>query len=205
MSAPRRHACSPDGARGGFLDRFGVFAEALLVGVWVAVAALPLVTVPAALAAGASHLRRWTGGEAAGVRSFARDVRVALRRGGWAVGLGLWAGLGLLAADLAVVRGGGLPGGRVVGVVGVLAGLWAAVGLLRACSAWRAGARWGGLLAAGGRRTLRDPAGSLLVVCGFAVVGASAWFSAPLAVPALGVCVAAVLAVEQRAAVAAAA
>ncbi|MFD5324974.1 hypothetical protein [Streptomyces sp. NPDC127092] len=200
MSAPRRQGRPPGGGRGRFLERFGVFAEALLVGVWIAVAALPLVTLPAALAAGAGHLRRWTAGEAAGLRYFARDLRVALRGGGWAVGLGLWAGLALLWADLAVVRSGGLPGGRVVGVVGVLAGLWAAVGLLRACGAWRAGARWGGLLAAGGRRALRDPAGSLFVVCGFAVVGASAWFSAPLAVPALGVCVAAVLAVEQRAA-----
>ena len=204
MSASRQQGRVPDAARGRFLERFGIFAECLLVGVWIAVAALPLVTVPAALAAGASHLRRWTDGEAAGLRFFAGDLRAALRGGGWAAGLGLWAGLGLLAADLAVVRGGGLPGGRGVGAVGVLAGLWAAVALLRACGAWRTGARWGALLAAGGRRTLRDPAGSLLVVCGFAVVGASAWFSAPLAVPALGVCVAAVLAVERRAALPAA-
>ncbi|MEU5048027.1 hypothetical protein AB0G40_44970, partial [Streptomyces griseorubiginosus] len=42
-------------------ERFAVFAEALLTGVWIAVASLGLVTYPAAFAAGARHLRRRTG------------------------------------------------------------------------------------------------------------------------------------------------
>ncbi|MFI9742052.1 hypothetical protein [Streptomyces sp. NPDC052494] len=180
-----------------FLARFGIFAECLLVGVWIAVAALPLITLPAALAAGAAHLRRWTGDEQAGLRFFAADLRAAVRRG-WLVGLAVWATLALLWADLAVVRAGLLPGGRLVGAAGVLVALGLAVTLLRACAAWRPGARWRELLAPAGRRTLRDPAGSLLVVCGFAVIAASAWFSAPLAVPALGIVVAAALAVERR-------
>ncbi|MDG4865535.1 hypothetical protein P8605_46050, partial [Streptomyces sp. T-3] len=41
-----------------FLRAFAVFAECLLTGVWIAVAALPVVTLPAAVAAGAGHLRR---------------------------------------------------------------------------------------------------------------------------------------------------
>lgn len=184
--------------RARFLARFGVFAECLLVGVWIAVAALPLVTLPAALAAGSAHLRRWTGDEEAGLRFFAADLRAAARRG-WLVGLAVWAALALLWADLAVVRAGALPGARLVGAVGVLVALGLAVALLRACAAWYPGARWRELLAPAARRTLRDPAGSLLVVCGFAVIAASAWFSAPLAVPALGILVAAALAVERRA------
>ncbi|MET9674500.1 hypothetical protein ABZY68_15560 [Streptomyces sp. NPDC006482] len=184
--------------RARFLARFGVFAECLLVGVWIAVAALPLVTLPAALAAGAAHLRRWTGDEEAGLRFFAADLRAAVRRG-WRVGLAVWAALALLWADLAVVRAGVLPGARFVGAVGVLVALGLAVTLLRACAAWRPDARWRELLAPAARRTLGDPAGSLLVVCGFAVIAASAWFSAPLAVPALGIVVAAALAVERRA------
>ncbi|MER7520348.1 hypothetical protein [Streptomyces sp. NPDC126499] len=184
-------------ARARFAARFGVFAECLLVGVWIALAALPLVTLPAALAAGAGHLRRWTADEETGRRSFTADLRAALR-GGWAVGLGFWALLVLLWADLVLVRAGAVPGGRLVGAVGIVTALCLAVGLLRACTAWRPGARWGGLLAAAARRTLRDPAGTLLVVCGFAVVAASWWLAAPLAAPALGVVVAATLAVEHR-------
>lgn len=34
------------------MDRFALFSECLLTGVWIAVAALPLVTFPAAFAAG---------------------------------------------------------------------------------------------------------------------------------------------------------
>lgn len=37
-----------------FAERFAVFAECLLTGVWIAVACLGLVTYPAAFAAGAS-------------------------------------------------------------------------------------------------------------------------------------------------------
>ncbi len=54
------------------------------------------------------------------------------------------------------------------------------------------------LLAAAGRRTVLDPAGSLLLVTGLAVVALSGWFVAPLAVPVLGAVAAAAVAVEER-------
>ncbi|MFJ8660491.1 hypothetical protein [Streptomyces sp. NPDC093795] len=181
-----------------FLARFGVFAECLLVGVWIAVAALPLVTLPAALAAGAAHLRRWTGDEQAGLRFFAADLRAALRGGGWSAGLGYGAALALMGADLAFVRALPVPGGRAAGTLAILAALWLTVTLLRAATAWRPGLRWRDLLGPAARRTLRDPAGSLLVVCGLAVIAASAWFSAPLALPAIGILVASALAAERR-------
>ncbi|MEV6246845.1 hypothetical protein AB0M38_11660 [Streptomyces sp. NPDC051742] len=181
-----------------FLARFGVFAECLLVGVWIAVAALPLVTLPAALAAGAAHLRRWTGDEQAGLRFFAADLRAALRGGGWSAGLGYGAVLVLVGADLAFVRALPVPGGRAAGTLAILAALWLTVTLLRAATAWRPGLRWRDLLGPAARHTLRDPAGSLLVVCGLAVIAASAWFSAPLALPALGILVASALAAERR-------
>ncbi|MBT2438624.1 hypothetical protein J7E93_00470 [Streptomyces sp. ISL-36] len=180
------------------LERFGVFAECLLVGVWIAVASLPLVTLPAALAAGAAHLRRWTGDEESGWRAFVADLRSAARRG-WIVGVASWAALALVGVDLLIVRAG-LPGGRLVGALGILAAIGMVVAVLRACAAWRPDSSWRSLLAAAARRTVRDPAGSLLVVCGFAVIAASAWFVVPLAAPALGVAMAATLAVERRAA-----
>ncbi|MFD0147781.1 hypothetical protein ACFVID_00175 [Streptomyces sp. NPDC127132] len=184
--------------RGRFLAGFGVFAECLLVGVWIAVAALPLVTLPAALAAGASHLRRWTGDERAGLRIFAADLRAALRGGGRSTGIAYAAALALVAADLALVRALPVPGGRATGALAILAALSLTVTVLRAATAWRPGLRWRALLGPAARRTLRDPAGSLLIVCGLAVIAASAWFSAPLALPAVGILVASTVAAEHR-------
>ncbi|MFC7303742.1 hypothetical protein ACFQVC_05880 [Streptomyces monticola] len=184
-------------ARRTFGERFGVFAECLLTGVWIALAALPLVTLPAALAAGAGHLRRDLAHERGGWRQFTSDLRAAARRG-WLVGLGSLGALAVLWVDLTVIRAGVLPGGPFVGAVGVLATLGALVAVVRAAVCWRPGGSWRALLASAGRRTVRDPAGSLVVICGFAVVAASAWFSVPLAAPALGMVTAAALAVERR-------
>ncbi|WP_073760280.1 hypothetical protein [Streptomyces sp. CB03234] len=180
--------------------RFGLFAECLLTGVWIALASLPLVTLPAALAAGAAHLRRHLAHERGGLPEFASDVRAATRHGGLPAGLAGWAALALVAADLAVVRAGGLPGGAFAGAVGVLALLGLTVAGLRAAVAWRPGSSWRALTAAAAHRTVRDPAGSLVLVCGFAVIAASAWFALPLAAPALGIVTAAALALERRAA-----
>ncbi|MEV5546963.1 hypothetical protein AB0L35_12665 [Streptomyces sp. NPDC052309] len=177
-------------------ERFALFAECLLTGVWIAVAALPLVTYPAAFAAGARHLGRRLAHERGGWREFAADFRSALR-GGWLVGLAGWAVLAAVWVDVRAVRAG-LPGGALVGAVGVSALIGAAVAVLRAAAAWTPGVTWRSLLAAAGRRTVLDPAGSFLIVGGLAVVALSAWFVAPLAVPVLGAVAAAAVAVEER-------
>lgn len=179
-----------------FAEGFALFAECLLTGVWIAVAALPLVTYPAAFAAGARHLGRRLAHEHGGLREFTADFRAAARRG-WLVGLAGWAALGVVWVDVQAVRNG-LPGGPAVGAVGVLALIGAAVTGLRAAALWRPGASWRTLLAQAGRRTVLDPAGSFLLVGGLAVVVCSAWFSAPLAVAVLGAVAAAAVAVEER-------
>ncbi|MFI1506321.1 hypothetical protein [Streptomyces sp. NPDC020597] len=179
-----------------FGERFAVFAECLLTGVWIAVACLGIVTYPAAFAAGARHLRRRTRHEDGGLREFAADFLAAVR-GGWAVGLAGWAAAAAVRTDVLAVRAG-LPGGPFVGAVGVLALIGLAVALLRAAAVWTPGAAWRALLADAGRRTVLDPAGSFLVVCGLAVVAVSALFVLPLAVPVLGAVAAAAVAVEQR-------
>ncbi|WP_432189212.1 hypothetical protein [Streptomyces sp. Tue6028] len=177
-------------------ERFAVFAECLLTGVWIAVAALPLVTCPAAFAAGARHLRRRTTHRAGGWKEFVADFRAAVR-GGWIAGLAGWAGAAAVWVDVQAVRAG-LPGGPVVGAVGLFALIAGAVAGLRAAASWEPGASWRELLAAAGRRTVLDPAGSFLLVGGLAVVASSAWFVAPLAVPVLGFVAAAAVAVEER-------
>jgi hypothetical protein len=179
-----------------FGERFSVFAECLLTGVWIAVACLGLVTYPAAFAAGARHLRRRTAHVAGGLREFAADFRVAVR-GGWAVGLAGWAVAVAVWVDVEAARAG-LPGGPLVGAVGLFALIGCAVALLRAAAVWEPGASWRALLAGAGRRTVLDPAGSFLIVGGLAVVALSALFAAPLAVPVLGAVAAAAVAVEKR-------
>ncbi|MGQ4330425.1 hypothetical protein [Streptomyces hayashii] len=179
-----------------FGERFAVFAECLLTGVWIAVACLGVVTYPAAFAAGARHLRRRVAHQDGGLRDFPVDFRAAVR-GGWAVGLAGWAAAAAVWVDVLASRAG-LPGGPLVGAVGVFALIGLAVAVLRAAAVWTPGSRWRVLLADAGRRTVRDPAGSFLIVCGPVVVVLSAWFLPPLAVPVLGATVAAAVAVEVR-------
>ncbi|MFF4488349.1 hypothetical protein ACFY0F_17925 [Streptomyces sp. NPDC001544] len=179
-----------------FAERFAVFAECLLTGVWIAVASLGVVTYPAAFAAGARHLRRRTTHQGGGWREFARDFRTAAR-GGWAVGLAGWGAAALVWVDVQAVRAG-LPGGPLAGAMGLFALLGAAVAGMRAAAVWAPDATWRTLLAAAGRRTVLDPAGSFLLVGGTVLVACSALFIAPLAVPALGAVAAAAVAVEER-------
>ncbi|KKD06139.1 hypothetical protein [Streptomyces sp. WM6386] len=179
-----------------FGERFAVFAESLLTGVWIAVACLGVVTYPAAFAAGARHLRRRTTHESGGWREFVADFRTALR-GGWVVGLAGWAVAAAVWVDVQAARAG-LPGGPLVGAVGIFALIGLAVALLRAAAHWTPGDAWRLLLADAGRRTVLDPAGSFLIVCGLGVVALSAMFIAPLAVPVLGAVAAAAVAVEER-------
>ncbi|GAB2748166.1 hypothetical protein [Streptomyces bullii] len=177
-------------------ERFGLFAECLLTGVWIAVASLGVVTYPAAFAAGARHLRRRTAHEGGGWREFVADFRTAVR-GGWLAGLAGWAALAAVWVDVQAARAG-LPGGPLAGAVGLFALIGLAVAGLRAAAAWTPGDRWRTLLAAAGRRTVLDPVGSFLLVGGLAVVALSAWFAAPLAAPVLGAVAAAAVAVEER-------
>ncbi|MDQ0579810.1 hypothetical protein [Streptomyces rishiriensis] len=179
-----------------FGERFALFAESLLTGVWIAVACLGGVTYPAAFAAGARHLRRRATHEIGGWRKFVADFRAAVR-GGWVVGLAGWAAAVAVWVDVLAARAG-IPGGPLVGSVGVLALTGLAVALLRAAAVWTPGRSWRALLAEAGRRTVLDPAGSFLLVCGLAVVAVSAWLVAPLAVPVLGAVAAAAVAVEER-------
>ncbi|TXS45918.1 hypothetical protein EAO75_24350 [Streptomyces sp. uw30] len=195
MSQARVKARTP-ATESVFAERFGVFAECLLTGVWIAVASLGVVTFPAAFAAGARHLRRRIGHQSGGLREFVADFRVAVR-GGWAVGLAWWAVVAAVRVDVQAARAG-IPGGPLVGAIGLLALIGAVVALLRAAASWTPDAGWRALLAGAGRRTVLDPAGSFLVIGGLAVVAASAWFAAPLAVPVLGAVAAAAVAVEER-------
>lgn len=179
--------------------RFALFGETLLVGVLVLAAAVPLVTLLAALAAGCAHLRAHVDGTGStSVRTFAATVRAALP-GSWPWSLAVLAAAGLLAFDAAVVRTGRLPGGGVVAAVCLLAAVVLAALALRAAQMWRPGACWAATLRVATIRTVRDdPGGTALL--GLAVGGLVlvTWQLTPLAVPMTGCVVLAAVAVARR-------
>lgn len=86
----------------GAASKFALLGEVLWVGILVAVASLPVVTWPAAFAAGASHLRRFLRGEGATVGQFVDDVRRAVLRGAVVGAASLLVAL-LIVLDLAAV------------------------------------------------------------------------------------------------------
>lgn len=201
----RRHGAPPattgahtKAGRGAvLLDRFGLFAECLLTGLWFVLAALPLVTVLPAFAAACGHLRRHLAQERSTWRDFAAEVVTATRTG-WLASLLWWGGLALFAFDLAVVRSGALPGDALVGGVAVVGMLAVVVVGLRSAAAWRAGHRWSDTVRGAARRCVTDLGGSLLLAGGLAVVAVVAWQLPPLVVPTLGCLAAAAVAVERR-------
>ena len=89
----------------GATGAFALFGEVLLVGLLVTVGGILLVTLPAALAAGIRHLRRYLNAEASPQRQFWRDYLKALP-GGLVVGVAglLLVLLLILDIDLAELR-----------------------------------------------------------------------------------------------------
>ncbi|WP_240675585.1 hypothetical protein [Cellulomonas endophytica] len=188
---PERRALLGGGA-------FGLFSEALVVGLGVSVLSLPVVTVLPAMAAGAAHVRRHLDARPDGIGDLLRDARAAVR-GVWPVALGATALLALLWLDLRLAATGLLPGGPAVLLVSALAGAALLVVLLRAAAGWREGARWPDVVRAAARRSRADLGGSALVVLALALCATFTWMLAPLAVLVPGLLSLAVVAVEHRA------
>lgn len=175
---------------------FALFTECLLTGVWLALAALPLVTALPATAAACAHLRRHLAHEEGGLREFLADCRQALRTG-WRLALAWWAGIAVLALDVWLAASG-LPGGAVYLPLGVLGGVALLVLGLRTAAHWRPDADWSALARSAARRCRADVSGSLLLAGGLLVVAVSCWQLPPLGVLALGCLALAAVAVERR-------
>ena len=179
----------------GAADRFALFAEVLWTGLLVTLLALPLVTLPLALAVGARHLRRFILDEPASLRTALAEGRTGLVRA-LPVGLAAVGAGGVLALDLALVAGGALPGGAAVGAVCAAALAAGLVVLLTACTLWSPEARWGALLREAASLAVRDPRGSGALVVALVLTAVVTWQLAPLVVPALGCTVFAAVAVR---------
>ncbi|MRX42255.1 hypothetical protein [Agromyces kandeliae] len=195
-SGPVRSGAAP--ARfPGATSAFGLLGEVLLVGVLVALVSIPLVTLPAALAAGVRHLRRYLLAEGSRLGEFWADLRSGLL-GGIGVGAASVVLALVLLLDIDLANSGALPGGPIVAAVG-WAGLVAlALALFTAAGLWTPKLGWLGALRAVPRAIAGDAvgAGYLVASAGFAAV--VTWQLFPLIVPALGCVALAIVAVPER-------
>lgn len=181
----------------GATGAFALFGEVLLVGVLVALAGIAVVTLPAALAAGIRHLRRYLNAEAAPARAFWRDVRAALP-GGLVVGLAGVVAAAVLALDIDLAGSGALPGGGAIAVVGWAGLVLGAVALLSAAGAWTPEHGWTAAVRGIPSALLADRRGALYLAATAVFVGVATWMLVPLLVPALGCAALAVVAIPAR-------
>ncbi|GII98327.1 hypothetical protein Slu03_07050 [Sediminihabitans luteus] len=188
-SRPRRGPA----ARG---NAFALFAEVLLVGAFVLVTSIPVITVPASLAAGSAHLRRHVAGVDDGIGTLFADWWRALRDL-WALGVVTLLVGAFLALDLVALGSSALPGGGYVRLLVLLAAGVCVVVLLRATAAWSAG-RWNdgsgrtssGRTSSGRDRSVSDGSGGDIAGSDIAGGDASAadvgWSGGPLDAPGEG-------------------
>ena len=181
----------------GATGAFALFGEVLLVGLLVSAGGVLLVTLPAALAAGIRHLRRYLNAEASPVREFWRDYLKALP-GGLVVGvIGLLLVL-LLVLDIDLANSGALPGGVAMAIVGWVLLAAVAVTLLAAAGAWTPRAGWRAAVGSVPGALVTDVAGVLYLLAAAGLVCVLTWVLIPLVIPALGCAVLAVVAIPER-------
>lgn len=181
----------------GARQKFALFGEVLWVGALMAIVSIPVVTWPAAVAAGSLHLRRFVHAEATPASEFFRDAVRALP-GALAVG-GATTALGaLVALDLALAAGGSLPGGAVV--ASLVAGIGAAVLVLAVVAAalWSPGTPWLSLVRIAPRVVRADLSGTAYTVVALGLGGVITWQFLPLGIPVLGMLAFALVAIGER-------
>lgn len=169
----------------GATSSFALFAEVLYTGLLVTLLALPLVTLPLALAVGARHLRRFVLDEPSSLRAALAEARTGFLRS-LPIGLALVAASAVLTLDLVLAAGGALPGAAAVAVVCASALAAALVVLLTASTLWTPDSRWAPLLREAAGVCVRDLRGSGAILVALLLAAVVTWQLAPLVVPALG-------------------
>ncbi|NLP83292.1 DUF624 domain-containing protein [Microbacterium sp. CFH 90308] len=181
------------GAKGAF----ALFGEVLLTGLLITAAGLALITLPAALAAGIRHLRRYVNAEQSHARTFWQDWRRALP-GGLVVGVTAAILALVLILDIDLAGSGLLPGGPAIAVVG-WAGLAAgAVALLAAAGSWTPEGGWRPAVRSIPRSVAADPLGAVYLAAAAVLAGVVTWMLVPLIIAGLGCAAFAVVAVPAR-------
>ncbi|MFF1881134.1 Poxvirus protein I5 [Pseudarthrobacter sp. NPDC058196] len=187
------------------VNRFALFSETLLAGLLVLVLSIPLVTIPAAYAAGIAHLERHLAGRDDSVRGLWSLFKAALP-GSWKLGLTTAAAAVVIVLNLLLAWVGQLPGRGVVLPATFVLAAGAAIVLLRTASAWTdttglgtpAGDSWRAALRAGQAMSLRDWTGSLLLAAALFCAVVFVWMLAALFVVVPGTLILAAAAVKLR-------
>ena len=186
------------------VNRFALFSETLLAGVLVLVLSLPLVTIPAAYAAGTAHLERHLNGRDDSVRGLWGLFKAALP-GSWKLGITTAAAAVVIVLNLLLAWVGQLPGRGLVLPATLILAAGAAIVLLRTTSAWSdfTGSAtgkdtWRQALEAGQAAALRDWTGSLLLAAALFCAVVFVWMLAALFVVVPGTLIMAAAAVKLR-------
>jgi hypothetical protein len=202
------------------VNRFALFSETLLAGLLVLVLSIPLVTIPAAYAAGIAHLERHLSGRDDSLRALWGTFRLALP-GSWKLGITTAAAAVVIGLNLLLALVGQLPGRAVILPATLVLAAAAAVLLLRTAAAWSdfsgdaAGfapaasgpsgkgqaakdTGWTAALATAKMLSLRDWTGSLLLAAALFAAVVFVWMLAALFVVVPGTLVLASASVKMR-------
>jgi hypothetical protein len=198
--APNHHEPVP-------VNRFALFSETLLAGVLVLVLSIPLVTIPAAYAAGIAHLERHLSGRDDSVRGLWGTFKAALP-GSWKLGITTAAAAVVIVLNLLLAWVGQLPGREVVLPATVILAAGAATLLLRTAAAWSdaassstdAKSAWRSALENAQTLSVRDWTGSLLLAAALFGAVVFVWMLAALFVVVPGTLILAAAAVKLRSA-----
>lgn len=188
------------------VGKFALLSETLLLGVCLFVLALPVVTAPAAYAAGAAHMERHISGRSDSFASLWADFREALP-GSWKFGLAV---LGLLfvgGVNLLLSASAQLPGGTLVLGASVILAAGAAVLLLRTAALWQhhregrglsAAQAWMRAWAQAKAESVADVVGTILLLAALIMSVSFVWMLPPLVFIVPGVLVLAAVSVRYR-------
>jgi hypothetical protein len=182
----------------GAAGTFALLGEVLVTGVLVALCALPLVTLPAAMAAGVRHLDRYLHARDSRIALFLHDLRTSVRRGGLLLGFATVLAVGALLLQIAVVPTLGMPGADVFVIVAAALILAVLVLVAAASAAWAPTRGWRHAITAGSARLVADPVGALLIAVAVGLTALAGWQLPPLLVPAVGCLCFALVVVRSR-------
>ncbi|MCU1515889.1 MAG: Poxvirus protein [Pseudarthrobacter sp.] len=204
------------------VNRFALFSETLLAGLLVLVLSIPLVTIPAAYAAGIAHLERHLSGRDDSLRALWGTFKAALP-GSWKLGLTTAAAAVVIILNLLLATVGQLPGSAVVLPATLVLAAAGAVLLLRTTAAWSdfsgatassggqssgpapaapgavpPSAVWSSAFEAGKALSLRDWTGSLLLATALFAAVVFVWMLVALFVVVPGMLILAAASVKMR-------
>ncbi|MFU8945273.1 hypothetical protein ACLRGF_00915 [Mycetocola zhadangensis] len=181
----------------GAAGAFALFGEVLWVGVLVTVSGILLITLPAALAAGSGHLRRYLAADEASVRIFFGDMKRALL-GSVAIGAVVIAAVLLLTLDLALALSGLLPGSQLVFIAGLIGLVLVGLVLVRSAALWRAETGWPDALREALPSLGSDLIGAIYLAVALGLAVLLTWQLAPLVIAGVGCLVFASVVILER-------